>query len=123
MLGYAVSDNKPIQDFMKASELEGTQLDEWVAKARGLEIFADGNGIPHYHPGHNLPPRKWNPSHFWSQGGPLIEEYHIDLNWDTEGSREWSASCEPDILAHGHSVLEAAMRAVVMARFGEELQA
>jgi hypothetical protein len=108
---------------MKTSELEGVRLDEWVARARGLEIVAGQDGSPHYHPGHNLPPRKWSPSRYWSQGGPLLEEYRIDLNWDTEGTQEWAASCEPDILAHGKTVLEAAMRAVVMARFGDELNA
>lgn len=106
---------------MNTSELEGIELDLWVARARELEFFVDENGTPHYHPGHNLPPRKWNPSRYWSQGGPLIEEYRIDLNWDTEGTDEWSASCEPDILAHGRTVLEAAMRAVVMRRFGAQL--
>lgn len=106
---------------MKASELEGAQLDQWVAKARGVETFTGDDGALYYHPGHNLPPRKWNPSRYWSQGGPLLEEYRIDLNWDTEGTQEWSASCEPDILAHGKSVLEAALRAVVTAKFGEEL--
>jgi len=106
---------------MKVNELQGVQLDEWVARAQGLALIAGDDGTPRYHPGHNLPPRKWNPSRYWSQGGPLIEEYRIDLNWDTEGTREWAASCEPDILAQGKTVLEAAMRAVVMARFGHEL--
>ncbi|MGM0594475.1 MAG: phage protein NinX family protein [Pseudomonadota bacterium] len=106
---------------MKASELEGRTLDEWVAKARGIALSTDNDGSPCYDPGHNLPPRKWNPSRYWSQGGPLIEAYRIDINWNTEGTEEWAASCEPDILAHGKSVLEAAMRAVVMARFGEAL--
>lgn len=106
---------------MKVSELEGPALDEWVARARGVELHSGEDGALYYHPGHNLPPRKWNPCRYWSQGGPLIEEYRIDLNWDTEGTQEWSASCEPAILAHGKTVLEAAMRAVVMTRFGQEL--
>jgi hypothetical protein len=107
---------------MKVCDLEGEQLDFWVARARGMSTFAGEDGALLYHPGHNLPPRKWSPSHYWSQGGPLLEEYHIDLNWDTEGTREWSASVEPDILAQGRSVLEAAMRAVVMHRFGPEVE-
>ena len=107
---------------MKVRELEGDRLDFWVARARGLATFNGENGELLYHPGHNLPPRKWNPSRYWSQGGPLLEEHHIDLNWDTEGTREWSASIEPDILAQGRTVLEAAMRAFVILKFGEEIQ-
>lgn len=106
---------------MKVCELEGERLDFWVARARGLTTFHNENGELLYHPGHNLPPRKWNPSRYWSQGGPLLEEHHIDLNWDTEGTREWSASVEPDILVQGSTVLEAAMRAYVMLKFGEEV--
>ncbi len=104
---------------MNVSELQGIALDEWVAKARGLETFRGEDGLLYYHPGHNLPPRQWRPSHFWSQGGPLVEEKHIDLNWDTEGDQQWSASCEPDILAQGPTLLEAAMRAFVAAHFPE----
>jgi len=107
---------------MKVSELEGEQLDLWVAQATGVTTFRGDDGTLFYHPGHNLPPRKWRPSHYWSQGGPLLESHHIDLNWDTEGTREWSASVEPDILAQGRSILEAAMRAVVMQRIGTEVE-
>ena len=106
---------------MNVSELTLEQVDHWVARAKGLETFRDAKGALMYHPGHNLPPRKWNPTHFWSQGGPILEEQKIDLNWDIEGTREWSASIDPDILAHGQSVLEAAMRAFIILRFGEQL--
>lgn len=105
---------------MQAAELSGEQLDYWVGRARGVEIFR-ANGQLLYHPGHNLPARPWRPSHYWSQGGPIIEELKIDLNWDTEGTREWSASIDPDVLAHGRHVLEASMRACVISVFGSEL--
>lgn len=106
---------------MKVSELHDTQLDHWVARGKELELKQGDDGLWYYQPGHNLPPRRWNPSRYWSQGGPLIEQYHIDLNWDTEGNQQWSASIEPDILAQGKDVLEAAMRAYVMLMFGEEV--
>jgi Protein of unknown function (DUF2591). len=105
---------------MQAAQLSGDELDYWVAKARGIPAFRQ-DGVLLYSPGHNLPPRKWNPTRYWSQGGPIIEEQKIDLNWDTEGTLEWSASIDPDILAHGSSVLEASMRAYVMSVFGSEL--
>lgn len=106
---------------MKVSELQDAQLDHWVARGKELEHQQGEDGHWYYQPGHNLPPRRWNPTRYWSQGGPLIEQYHIDLNWDTEGGQEWSASIDPDILAQGKTVLEAAMRAYVMLMFGEEV--
>ncbi len=105
---------------MQTDQLSGDQLDYWVARARGLELMQQ-NGNWLYHPGHKLPPRQWQPTRYWSQGGPIIEELKIDLNWDTEGTQEWSASIEPDILAHGSSVLEASMRAYVTAVLGTTL--
>jgi hypothetical protein len=108
---------------MLISELTPEQLDYWVAQAQGLETFSGDDGHLYYHPGHNLPPRRWNPSRYWSQGGPIIEQQRIDLNWDTEGTTEWSASIDPDVLCHGPNVLEAAMRAFVTLKFGEQVAA
>ncbi len=106
---------------MQVSELTADQLDLWAARAKGLETFSGDDGHLYYHPGHNLPPRRWNPTRYWSQGGPIIEQQNIDLNWDTEGTQEWSASVDPDVLALGKSVLEAAMRAFVMIKFGDDV--
>ena len=108
---------------MKASELSNTQLDYWVAKARQIDLLPD----PQHEEGFlyrahaSLPPRRWQPTRLWSQGGPIIETSHIDLNWDWEQSGEWTASMEPDINAQGSTVLEAAMRAYVISVFGETL--
>lgn len=55
-------------------------------------------------------------------GRAIIEEARIDLNWDWEASSEWTASTEPDINVQGKSVLEAAMRTYVIAKFGEEVK-
>jgi hypothetical protein len=106
---------------MKASELSGEQLDLWVARARGVAVYPGEGGGLRYDPAPGLRAQPWQPSRWWSQGGPLIEQARIDLNWDTEGTGEWAASIEPDVLAHGASVLEAAMRALVMEKFGEQL--
>lgn len=107
---------------MKFSSLSLDQIDYWVARARGIDVYyPKGSDVLTYVAAPSLPPRKWNPTRFWSQGGPIIEEARIDLNWDTEGDRAWSASIEPDVLAEGESVLEAAMRAYVISRFGEEV--
>ena len=109
---------------MKTAELTLDQLDYWVAKAQSIDVWypRDGEDLV-YIAAPSLPPRKWKPTRYWSQGGPLIEQARIDLNWDVEGNHQWSASVEPDILAQGRTALEAAMRAFVTARFGAELNA
>lgn len=106
---------------MKVSELQDDELNHWVARGKELTLQQGEDGHWYYLPGHKLPPRRWHPIGYWSQGGPLIEQYHIDLNWDTEGGQEWSASIDPDILTQGKTVLEAAMRAYVILMFGEEV--
>lgn len=98
------------------------QLDYWVARAQNLSVtVAQGADGLLYTPHPSLAPRQWAPTRYWSQGGPIIEQAHIDLNWDWEHSREWTASLEPDINAQGKSVLEAAMRAYVIAKLGENI--
>ena len=107
---------------MKVNELRAEQLDYWVAKAKGLEVFyPEGSDAPHYLPNPQVGPRTRAPSRFWSQAGPIIEEEKIDLNWEWEGLTEWTASLAPDINAQGSTVLEAAMRAYVTAKLGEEV--
>lgn len=108
---------------MKVNSLTAEQLDYWVAKARNINLTPapDGNGFL-YKPHPTLAQRQWAPSRLWSQGGPIIEEAHIDLNWDWEESSEWTASTEPDINAQGKSVLEAAMRAYLISKFGDEVK-
>ncbi len=106
---------------MNVLQLNPEQLDYWVAQAKGLALHRGDSGEWFYIADPTLPPRKWKPTTFWSQGGPIIEEARIDLNWDTEGNGQWSASIEPDILVQDQSLLKAAMRAYVVARLGQEL--
>lgn len=107
---------------MHINDLTLEQLDYWVARAKDMEVESSADGYTYRaHP--SLPPRKWAPSRYWSQGGPIIEEARIDLNWDWEQSSEWTASMEPEINAQGSSALVAAMRAYVLAKVGEELNA
>lgn len=108
---------------MKVTSLTQDQLDFWVAKARSIELSAapDGKGYL-YIPHPSIAPRQWAPTRLWSQGGPIIEEAKIDLNWDWEESAEWTASIEPDINTQGKTVLEAAMSAYVISKLGEEVE-
>ncbi|MCP3849120.1 MAG: DUF2591 domain-containing protein [Gammaproteobacteria bacterium] len=103
--------------------LSSVKLDILVAEAIGLNVFFPENHDKlSYQPHQGIPPREWAPSRFWSQGGPLIEKYKIDLNWGWEEGNEWTASVEPDINAQGASVLEAAMRAIIYLKLPDYIQ-
>jgi len=104
---------------MKSSELSGETLDYWVAKALGIETFRseDGSSLL-YAPHPSLARQKWVPSRFWSQAGPIIEQHKIELNWESEGNDEWTASMAPETICQGSSALEAAMRTFVENRLG-----
>lgn len=107
---------------MRVREMSLAQLDYWVARVQNIQVTVaqNGDGLL-YTPHPSLAPRQWAPTRYWSQGGPIIEQSHIDLNWDWEHSQEWTASLEPDINAQGKSVLEAAMRAYIVAKLGENI--
>ncbi len=96
------------------NDLSAVKLDILVAEAVAIDVFyPDNHNKLSYFPRPGLAHREWAPSRFWSQGGPLVEQYKIDLNWDWEEMSEWTASVEPDINVQGKTVLEAAMRAIV----------
>ena len=113
---------------MKVSELEGAELDYWVAKAEGL------NGIV-LHPAwpvRNKPTvtdstnNIYSPSERWSQGGPIIEREGINLKYDPL-CEMWDAtkSCEDGTYCfYVHKLsLVAGMRVRVASKFGEEVDA
>lgn len=107
---------------MNVNKLTHGQLDYWVAKAKGIALtpHPSGNGYL-YSPHPDIATRRWAPSRYWSQGGPIIEATHIDLIWDWEAASEWSASIDPDINSHGKTALEAAMKAFVISHLGEDV--
>lgn len=108
----------------KASELCSVKLDILVAEAIGIDVFyPDNHNKLSYEPRPGMSPREWAPSRFWSQGGPLIEQHKIDLNWSWEETGEWTASIEPDINVQGKTVLEAAMRALICLKLPSYIQA
>jgi len=98
----------------KINNISQVQLDILVAEAIGMDVFYPENiDKLNYIPRPGMTAREWAPSRFWSQGGPLIEQYKIDLNWAWEETGEWTASIEPGINTQGNTLLEAAMRALV----------
>jgi hypothetical protein len=123
---------------MKVSELEGAELDYWVAKAIGYEIVMRPQhdiggieqrmikgkggyfGIPQYH-------------RDWSQGGPIIEREGIDVvflrveKWWESGmnlTNKENAENLPNLFpeSNGPTPLIAAMRCFVTSKFGEEVR-
>jgi len=107
---------------MKVNQLSLEQLDYWVARAENIALSPEPGGNSYlYSPHPKMAARRWSPSRYWSQGGPIIEAAHIDLNWDWETDSEWSASIEPDINTQGKTALEAAMKAFVISQMGEDV--
>ena len=97
----------------KVSELQGAELDYWVAKAEGYtraQYEICGRGI----------------SSSWAVCGPIIEREllsvrpHDDTNWEASGYRK--GFCY-SIVQIGKTPLEAAMRCYVASKFGEKVEA
>jgi hypothetical protein len=118
---------------MKVRDLEGAELDYWVAKAEGatptIEEWPDGPiCIAKIRSFERVP---FRPSSVWSDGGPIIDRERIYL-FPEDG---WTAStrfdCGSGEGAYGADVWEnkqagptpliAAMRAFVASRFGEDV--
>ena len=101
---------------IKTSELEGAALDWAVAMAICPESFKtdqkDSNGLYPWSTGWL---RNGSPSTDWSQGGPLIEWYYVDVE-----SGPWSAYYGRKTM-HGDSPLIAVCRAIVAAKLGDEV--
>lgn len=120
---------------IKARELEGAELDWAVAQVTGVEldIIEMPSGPPHIGLKGRTPdgwPRAYSPSTDWNQGGPLIEQNDVTLSpniGDQYGAHErWHAlvptSATSGRSAMGPTPLVAAMRALVFARLGDEVE-
>ena len=104
---------------MLVSELEGAQMDCWVAKAQGID------DIKFNFEGRVLVPenKSWtaiySPSTNWAQGGPIIEREIAHIT--RHGPTRWSALANGSAPGHGSTPLIAAMRAYVASKFGDEV--
>lgn len=114
---------------MRVSELEGAELDLWVARAMGKEVTFGKWGTYHYgaiikqpvdiRPNQTVP---YSPSTDWSQGGPLLDEFRVDLSPLFGGgvrARSMKSMGGPGF--DDEKALPAAMRAVVASVYGEEV--
>lgn len=132
---------------MKTSELEGAELDYWVAKAKGYKAALSKTHPEHGYAVYEDSISCWvyvpvdeedediencwtifEPSWMWHEGGPIIEKEGINTkthviengiitSW--KAGKEWPAK-ELKYLC-GPTLLIAAMRAYVASKFGDEV--
>lgn len=119
---------------MKVSELSGALLDLWVARAEGLPLSCDWDQGEYILVGTGAGDLiEFSPSSNWSEGGPIIERERVHLEPFPGGEEypEWMAFEQSDGWGepvedsprrqYGETALEAAMRAYVASKFGEEV--
>lgn len=111
----------------KTRELTGALLDQAVALAEGLETEKQGL-YTYARPKGGVHWDRFEPSTNWAQGGPLMDRERIGTFYD-DG---WTAAMPmpPDEFGHAgwycntgaNTALEAAMRAYVASKFGDEIE-
>ncbi len=103
------------------SELEGAELDYWVARALGLSnINKHPNGIWYSYSidfsGYGELPRY---SACWESAGPIIERERISITTHVPGKWYASKEIDGDDWCLGDTPIMAAMRCFVASKFGE----
>lgn len=110
---------------MKTIDLKDIALDWAVAEAAGLEYTFDiyvGSDECDPMPLVIVNGRQWNPGTLWSQGGPIIEEWAINLEY--KPNHGWIATrfAGGKIHGYGNTPLIAAMRCYVASQLGDEVE-
>lgn len=114
---------------VRTEELEGAALDWAVAKAVGhnVEVALGGS--------YGRPNTRWfvvftlhveatySPSRLWGQGGPLMDEFRIDLSTFPDGNF-WATQSGLGVLkaAEGSTRLEAICRLVARLKFPDGVE-
>lgn len=107
----------------KVADLEGMDLDYWVAIAEGLKVVTVVERWGHVVELANGKQVGYAPSTEWYGGGPIIEREGLQLRKFTS----WEAGYAIDVdngewvgpYGRGETQLVAAMRAYVASKFGE----
>lgn len=110
-------------------ELEGAELDYWVARAIGHDAeigqyTESGNPVCRIkdwnRPGTRVNGSRFEPSTDWAHGGPIIEYEAIGFHpiSDAEWMAEEHITC---CRGRGLTPLVAAMRALVASKFGQDV--
>lgn len=106
----------------KVEDLEGAELDYWVAKVEGHDWYDNLNHFIGYR--ESTPTSGPTLGHWysvsWSQGGPLIEKYGIELRNDSPFDTSWNAMGD-GLYGAGPTPLIALCRAIVAGKYGEEV--
>lgn len=108
---------------MKVSELNGVELDAWVARALGWVECPYDDDLWKVSEIQSEFKSTWKPSAYWAMGGPIIESEKIDLSFQHE-DRAWKSYIngdDDDFYGRDASPLVAAMRAFVASKFGDEV--
>lgn len=114
---------------IKAAQLNGADLDYWVARAEGLypmlyrgQCYASDNVGDDFHQ-----MRLYTPSKDWAQGGPILERLRLkpEPRSDQAGWRTAAPAAvqRPLFYQVGQTLLESAMRCYVAFKFGAEFDA
>lgn len=124
---------------MKVSELEGAELDYWVARAQGVpeeqllfplarsgervcSVLPPTNGFP-------MGPGVYMASKEWAICGPIFEQHVYEVaarcntvdNWSAQPKTYREEDLYDDCEMFGPTPLVAICRAVVRAKFGDEV--
>lgn len=107
---------------IKTRELEGIALDWAVAQIElTQELPEDVMVWVTPLPCDDPDDKRYQPSSDWAQGGPIIEQEGMTLRMGCDG--HWQAELEEfDALFHGPTPLIAAMRCLVSAKLGDEIE-
>lgn len=121
----------------KTSELTGALLAHAVALAAGYKVKRDcaewavwlpPEATPDGCPVHSFGAHGYRPDMRWEHGGPIIEREHLRVEWHSDGGGFWRSVRPAVVLGdwpisrNGATALEAAMRAYVASKFGEEVE-
>ncbi|MDE9467031.1 phage protein NinX family protein [Xenorhabdus bovienii] len=112
---------------IKTSKLTGKALDWAVARAIGAVEITEGTihrlELPDGYSVDDRYASTFSPASTWSQCGPLIERYLIELNNQvtSENEVEHWATCMDEYI-YGSTALEATCRIVVYVKLGDEIE-
>jgi hypothetical protein len=107
------------------SELEGAELDYFVALAIGHQAKINEFGcevIDWNKVGTKVNGYRFNPSTDWAQAGPLIDKYEIDIDHRAVENYPSGFDCGATCLGfvqYGHTALVAVCRSILLYKFGK----
>lgn len=111
----------------RVAELEGAELDYWVAKSIGAEPRIVEGRCHALTPGYENWWQPFLPSSSWFHGGPIIERERMDVEQMGAKDKWAKVLCIGPAFSvpacyFGPTLLIAAMRAFVASRFGDTVE-